>query len=116
MPDPRAWTLERALDDWISDLDIQGDFQVDGIDRAAAFAASVPQTADWIRRGVLIPGDLTLEGFVAWPGTPDGNAGRFLELSAARTDISAPGDIGWFDTGPNIDAELAALQGDDERS
>jgi hypothetical protein len=65
---------------------------------------------DWIRRSVLIPGDLTGDRHVPWPGDPDTNADRFAQNAGVRTEIALPGDICWFDTGPAHEAELAALR------
>jgi hypothetical protein len=110
MADVRLLTLERALDDWISDLDMQGDYQSEGgLERGDAYAAMVRQATDWISRGVLVPGELAQEGFSAWPGSPAENARRFAEAASQRSEVQIPGDISWFDTGPATGEEFDRL-------
>jgi hypothetical protein len=110
MSDVRLLTLERALDDWISDLDMQGDYQSEcGLERPDAYAAMVPQAIEWIGRGVLVPGQMLQEGFVAWPGSAEANARRFAELAAQRSEVTVPGDICWFDLGPAAEDEIKRL-------
>jgi hypothetical protein len=110
MSDVRLFTLEAALDDWISDLEMQGDYQSEGgLERPEAYAAMVRQAVDWIRRGVLVPGQMLEEGFVPWPGSPEENARRFMEAADGRREIDLPGDIAWFDLGPAADEEIKRL-------
>ena len=109
MSDPRVLTLEAVLDDWISDLDMQGDFQSQGLERTEAFAAMVRQALGWIHCRVLVPGDLVEQGFVPWPGTPERNARRFADSAAGMTEVTLPGDICWFDLGPAAREELTKL-------
>jgi hypothetical protein len=107
MSDVRLLTLERAFDDWISDLDMQGDYQSEGgLESGEAYAAMVRQAIDWIGRGVLVPGDMAQAGFVAWPGSAGENARRFADKAAQLTEVQVPGDIGWFDSGPAAQEEF----------
>jgi hypothetical protein len=109
--DVRLLTLERAFDDWISDLDMQGDYQSEGgLGRGEAYEAMVRQAIDWIGRGVLVPGEMGQDGFAAWSGSAEENAHRFAEAAAQRTEIQVPGDIGWFDTGPGAEDEFNLLK------
>ena len=108
--DVRLWTLEAVLDDWISDLDMQGDYQSEGhLERPDAYDAMVRQAVEWIRRGVLVPGQMLENGFVPWPEPPAESAERFASLAAGLTEIDLPGDICWFDTGPAAADEFASL-------
>ena len=110
MSDVRLWTLEAAFDDWISDLEMQGDYQSEGgLQRPEAYAAMVRQAIDWTRRGVLVPGQMLEAGFVPWPESPAENAQRFASLAALQTEIELPGDICWFDTGPAAEEEFKKL-------
>jgi hypothetical protein len=109
MADVRHLTLEAALDDWISDSEMQGDYEGQGLEPPEAFAAMVRQAVKWVRSGVLVPGDMLEPGFVGWAGDPESNARRFAELAGRLTQIKYPGDICWFDTGPMADEEFKRL-------
>lgn len=112
MSDAHVLTLERVLDDWISDMDMQGDYQSeDGLPRPQAYAAMVRQATDWIRRGVLVPGDLIERGFTPWHGSAEANARRFAEHAEHRNEVVVPGDLCWFDAGPATEREQATLEG-----
>ncbi len=101
--------LLSAMDDWVSDYEFQGDFQSElALDPPVAYERMVAQAADWIRRGVLVAGDL-LDGFVLWPGSAVETATRFAAQSAALRVLTRPGQICWFDTGPNASSEFARL-------
>jgi hypothetical protein len=111
MTDARSLVLESALDDWVSDYEVQGDFQAEyGLEPSAAYEQMTRQATDWIRRGVLVAGDMT-DGFVPWQGSANDSADRFADLAARRTVLTMPGQICWFDSGPNAADELTALAG-----
>ncbi|HEV7962531.1 MAG TPA: hypothetical protein VGP57_08345 [Actinoplanes sp.] len=117
MADVRHLTLEAALDDWISDYEMQGDYESEcGLEPPAAYAEMVRQAIGWISRGVLVPGQMLAEGFVPWPDSPHANGRRFAELATGLTAIELPGDICWFDLGPAGDDELKQLSANDECS
>jgi hypothetical protein len=104
--DVRQLVITSAMDDWISDYEIQGDFQAElSLDPPAAFAQMKAQVPDWIRRGVLVPGDLQ-DGFVQWSGTAEELAMRFAASSSALHRLARPGQICWFDIGPNAASGL----------
>jgi hypothetical protein len=107
--DVRVRVLRRALDDWISDYEVLGEFQGGGVPPAEAYAAMVGQIVDWIRRGVLVPGQMLDRGFATWPGPGGANARRFAELAGRRSLLTQPGQICWFDTGPAVRGELEWL-------
>ena len=107
--DVRVRVLRRALDDWISDYEVLGEFQAGGIPPEEAYAAMVGQTVDWIRRGVLVAGQMVDRGFTAWPATAGANARRFADLAGRRSLLTQPGQICWFDTGPGVRGELEWL-------
>ncbi len=108
--DVQRLILATAIDDWISDYEVQGDFQTElSLDPPAAYAYMVAQVSAWIRRSVLIPGDM-LDGFASWDGSPEETAGRFAGRAAGLDRVSRPGQICWFDSGPNAAAELAELE------
>lgn len=108
--DVRRLVIASAMDDWISDYEIQGDFQAElSLDPPAAFAQMATQVIDWIRRGVLVPGDL-LDGFVPWPDSAEGLAARFAASSSALDVLARPGQICWFDTGPNAASEFTDIE------
>ena len=107
-----VWRLviSSAADDWISDYEVQGDFQFElSLDRPIAFEQMVAQVTDWIRRGVLVPGDL-VDGFARWPGSVDELAAHFTLRAEAFQSLSRPGQICWFDTGPNAASELTQIE------
>jgi hypothetical protein len=107
MTDVRQMILEAALDDWISDYEIQGDFQYElQLEPTEAYQRMIDQVVDWIRRGVLVAGDM-LDGFVPWPGSPEETASRFTAQAQQRKMVSRPGEICWFDTGPDASSEVA---------
>jgi len=109
MADVRHLTLEAALDDWISDYEMQGDYESEcDLEPPEAYSEMVRQALDWIYRGVFVPGEM-LDGFVAWPASVEDNARRFAELAAERTVVSRPGQLCWFDTGPAADEEFKRL-------
>jgi hypothetical protein len=109
MDDVRRLVLESATDDWISDYEFQGDYQAElALSPAAAYERMVAQAADWIGRGVLLPGDL-LDGFVPWQGSPEEKADRFKAQAGRYGVLTRPGQICWFDTGPDAPSELARL-------
>jgi hypothetical protein len=88
---------------------VQGDFQAElSLDPPEAYERMVAQVVDWIRRGVLVPGDM-LDGFVRWPGPTDELAARFADQAVTLRVLSRPGQICWFDTGPNAPSELARI-------
>lgn len=104
--DVRQLVIASAMDDWVSDYEIQGDFQAAlSLDPPAAFAHLAAQVAGWIRRGLLVPGDLR-DGFVSWPGSAEELVARFTASSATLRSLSRPGQICWFDTGPDAAAEF----------
>src|SRR5919107_465517 len=104
--DVRRLILESAMDDWVSDYEVQGDFQAElGLGPAQAYARMGPQVLDWLRRGVLVAGDMR-DGFEIWPGDAAAMSARFAEAAAGREQLTLPGQICWFDTGPGAAAEL----------
>lgn len=104
--DVRRLVIASAMDDWISDYEVQGDFQSElSLDRPIAFEQMVAQVADWIRRDVLVPGDL-VDGFARWPGSAEELAAHFTGRAEAFDSLSRPGQICWFDSGPNASSEL----------
>lgn len=106
----RRLIISSATDDWVSDYEVQGDFQSElSLDRPVAFEQMVTQVGDWIRRGVLVPGDL-VDGFVRWPGAAEELAARFAVRAEAFQSLSRPGQICWFDTGPNAASEIARIE------
>src|SRR5262245_1690311 len=105
--DVRRLVISSAMDDWISDYEVQGDFQAElSLDRPVAYERMVAQVTDWIRRSVLVPGDL-VDGFARWPGSAEELAAQFAQRAAAFQSLTRPGQISWFDTGPNAAAELS---------
>jgi hypothetical protein len=107
MTDVRQLILEAALDDWVSDYEVQGDFQAElQLEPAEAYQRMVEQADDWIRRGVLVAGDM-LDGFIPWPGSPEESAVHFVSQTERYEMLSRPGQICWFDTGPEASSELA---------
>ena len=107
--DVRQLVLESAMDDWVSDYEVQGDFQAEqSVPPAEAYARMVSQVVDWLRRGVLVAGDLR-DGFEGWPGDAAATSARFAAAAAGLTRLTLPGQICWFDSGPAAEAELAAL-------
>jgi hypothetical protein len=107
MTDVRQLTLEAALDDWVSDYEVQGDFQAElQLGPAEAYQRMIEQAVDWIRRGVLVAGDM-LDGFEPWSGSPEETAARFVSRAEQYEVLSRPGQICWFDTGPEASSELA---------
>jgi hypothetical protein len=110
MVDVRRLTLEAVLDDWISDYEMQGDYEDErSLEPPDAYAEMVRQATDWIRRGVLVPGQMLENGFVPWSGSAEENARQFAEMAQDRTTLALPGQIAWFDTGPQVEQELAKL-------
>ena len=98
------------MDDWVSDYELQGDFQAGlSLANSEAYRPMVSQVTDWIRRGVLVPGDMLLDGLVPWPGTAEELAQRFAAKAYAFDVLKLPGDICWFGIGPQAVAELANL-------
>ncbi len=109
MSDVQRLVLQSARGDWISDYEVQGDFQAElGLERSEAYRSMVPKVRDWIQRGVLVPGDM-LDGFVAWAGSSGDLAVRFESCAAELQILTRPGQICWFDIGPHVSAELAQL-------
>jgi len=110
MADVRCLTLEAALDDWISDYEMQGDYESEcSLDPRAAYAEMVRQAVDWTSRGVLVSGRLLADGFAPWSESADENARLFVEAAAELTVLTRPGQICWFDTGPRATDELKQL-------
>lgn len=106
----RELVISAAMDDWISDYEVQGDFQSElSLDSPIAFQRMVVEVADWIRRGVLVPGDL-VDGFAPWPGSAEELAAHFSARAAEFHLLSRPGQICWFDTGPNAASELVDIE------
>ena len=106
----RRLVISSAADDWISDYEVQGDFQFElSLDRPIAFEQMVTQVTDWIRRGVLVPGDV-VDGFARWPGSAEELAAHFILRAEAFHSLSSPGQICWFDTGPNAPSELTHIE------
>jgi hypothetical protein len=104
--DVRRLVLESAMDDWVSDYEVQGDFQAEhSVPPAEAYTQMVAVVVDWLRRGVLVAGDLR-DGFEIWPGDGAAMSARFARAAAGLTQITLPGQICWFDTGPAAEAEL----------
>jgi hypothetical protein len=102
--------LESAMDDWVSDYELQGDFQARlSLAKADAYRPMISQVIDWIRRGVLVPGDMLQDGLVPWSGTAEELAQRFATVAAAFNVLKLPGDICWFGVGPRAAVELANL-------
>jgi hypothetical protein len=92
--------------DWLSDHEIQLDYQDDlSLSAADAYARMVPDLTEWIQQGVVVPGDVPA-GFEAWPGSRDELSERFAAAARRFTVIERPGQICWFDLGPG------ALTGD----
>jgi hypothetical protein len=112
MGDARSVTLQAALDDWISDYEMQGAYEHEcSLEPSKAFAVMVPQALDWIGRGVLVPGDMREQGFVAWVGDAEGNAQRFADIASRRTVVTVHGQLCWFETGPEAEGELTRIRG-----
>lgn len=109
MDNIRRLILESAMDDWISDYEVQGDFQSQlRVDPATAYRHLVDLARDWIGRQVLVPGDL-VDGFQPWPGSATELAARFVDRSGGREALTRPGEICWFDTGPDATTEADRL-------
>jgi hypothetical protein len=107
MNDVRQLILGAVLDDWVSDYEIQGDFQSElQLDPREAYQRMTEQVVDWIRRRVLVAGDM-LDGFVPWSGSAEDTANRFIAQAGQYEKLSRPGEICWFDTGPGASSELA---------
>jgi hypothetical protein len=105
MNDVRQLVFEAVMDDWVSDYEVQGDFQAElGLETPEAYQRMVIEVADWIRSGALVAGDM-LDGFVPWDGSGEEIAARFLDLSAHFGQLTRPGQICWFDSGPDLSAE-----------
>jgi hypothetical protein len=97
--------VESIQDDWLSDHEVQSDYQDEySLSAPEAYARMVPDLIEWIRQSVLIPGDM-LTGFEAWQGNADSLSERFEVAAARYSIIEQPGQICWFDLGP----EAAAL-------
>jgi hypothetical protein len=108
--DVRRLVILSAVDDWISDYEVQGDFQSElSVDQSVAFEQMVAEVTEWIRRGVLVPGDL-VDGFALWPGSAEELAAHFTARAEAFHSLSRPGQICWFDTGPNAASELTRIE------
>jgi hypothetical protein len=102
--------LESGMDDWISDYEVQGEFQAGlSLTREQALEQMAATVEDWVRRGVLVAGDMR-DGFAAWADEPTEAAARFAREAAAVDALSQPGQICWFDTGPAAADELAKLR------
>jgi hypothetical protein len=92
--------LASIADDWLSDYSIQLDYRSEcSLNSKEAFAMMVPRLADWIRSGVVVPGDM-LDGFQPWQGNSDEMADRFAAAASRLAEINRPGEICWFDLGP----------------
>ena len=112
MGDARSVTLQAALDDWISDYEMQGAYEYEcSLEPLEAYAVMVSQALDWIGRGVLVPGDMREQGFVAWAGDAEGNAQRFADIASRRKAVTVHGELCWFETGPEVEDELTRLRG-----
>jgi hypothetical protein len=106
MPDVPRLVLESAVDDWISDYEVQGDFQAElSLTPATAYQSMITLVADWIRRGILIPGDM-LDGFTPWLEPAAQAAERFVGRAMTLQVLTTPGQICWFDAGPNASSEF----------
>ena len=96
-----ASLIDSIADDWLSDYEVQADYQAEqSLSAADAFARMVPELAVWIRQGALVPGDM-LNGFVVWPGDAEVLSDRFAAAAAAINVVERPGQICWFDLGPS---------------
>jgi hypothetical protein len=112
MTDVRVLTLEAVLDDWISDYEMQGDYEQEAdLEPPDAFGAMVRQATEWIDRGVLVPGQMLENGFVPWPSSATESSRRLAAEAGGYETLTRPGQICWFDSGPNAEAELGVLQG-----
>lgn len=109
MGDLRVRILELTLDDWVSDYEMLGEFDAGPGRPGTAYSSMVCQAVDWIRRGVLLPGLMAEHGFARWPGLPPEQAHRFSVLAQQRSLVTQPGQICWFDAGPDVHAELDRL-------
>src|SRR6478752_7410592 len=106
MMDVQRLVVAAAMDDWISDYEVQGDFQAElSLDPPAAFRCMADSVVEWIRRDLLVPGELT-DGLVPWQGSPEERATRFAKEAQSLTVLTSPGQICWFDSGPAAPAAL----------
>ena len=101
--------LESAMDDWISDYEIQGDFQAElSLAPRTAYQHMVHLVADWLRREVLVAGDM-LGAFTPWRESASQAAERFAERAMTLHVVTAPGQICWFDAGPSASSEFLRI-------
>jgi hypothetical protein len=103
--------VESVQDDWMSDHEVQSDYQAEfSLTAAEAYVRMILDLPKWIKLGILIPGDI-LNGFEAWPGGPESLRDRFAGRAARLVVIEAPGQICWFDLGSGTPSRLSVSRG-----
>lgn len=98
--------LSAVQDDWVAEVEIyslcleamseEAGHDPDPVD---VRAAAIEVAAGGVEQGLLVAGDLTRSGFVAWDLSPQESVARLREawLGAAQPDVNW-GEVAWFDS------------------
>lgn len=92
---------EYGEDDWVQFADIGHLLIKDTGSNDNLIQRGVDTAIELMRRGILIPGDLTREGFTPWNTPMEESIDRIKEKGIVLTQeqrIFNPGDICWFQT------------------